>query len=187
MMLTEIRLLTVDDYHRMIEAAVFAPEEHLELLAGQLVNMMPKGKIHTAAVKRAERLLDHLLGELVLIRLQDPIELRDYSEPEPDIAVVALDPQFYEDHHPQPSEIYLLIEVADSSLKRDCETKAQIYAQSGIEDYWALDVRNRQLHIFRTPTTNGYVQHRILSDAESIALLAFPHVTILVADMLRSP
>ncbi|MCC3407795.1 MAG: Uma2 family endonuclease [Microcoleus sp. PH2017_10_PVI_O_A] len=185
MTLLDLRLLTVQEYDRMTEIGIFDEDERVELLAGQIVKMAAKGTAHGAAVKRTEKLLENRLGERVLVRLQDPVRLDNYSEPEPDISVVIPDPLYYEDHHPTPSEIYLIVEVADTTLRTDCGIKAKIYAESGIADYWVLDVNNRQLHVFREPSQDGYQSRVILADDASISLLRFPDRSFFVREMLR--
>ena len=209
MFVTDIRLLSVQDYHRMVEARVLAPDERVELISGQLYKMAAKGTAHSAAVTRIERVLKARLSDRVLLRFQDPIALDDYSEPEPDIAVVKVDPLDYEEHHPTPTEVYLLIEVADTTLrlrsgvalslpkgdtlKRDRELKAPAYAQSGIQDYWILDVNQRQLYVFRSPTVSpepcrratGYTNEFVLSDSDVISPLTFLDCQIAVVEMLR--
>ena len=149
MTLLEICLFTVQEYHQMIENGILDEDERVELLAGQIVKIAAKGTAHSAAVKRTERLLENRLGNQVLVRLQDPVKLNDHSEPEPDISIVIPDPLYYEDHHPNPSEIYLIIEFSDITVRKDCGIKATLYAQSGIIEYWVLDVSDRQLHVFR--------------------------------------
>jgi Uma2 family endonuclease len=185
MTLLDIRLLTVQEYHRMAEIGIIDEDERVELLAGQIVKMAAKGTAHSAAVTRTDKLLNNRLGQRILVRLQDPVRLNDYSEPEPDIAVVIPDPLYYEDHHPSPSEIYLIIEVADTTLRTDCGIKATIYAQFGIADYWVLDVNNRQLHVFRDPSQDGYQSRVILGDDGSISPLQFPDISFMVGEMLR--
>jgi Uma2 family endonuclease len=186
MTLLDIRLLTVQEYHRMAEIGILDEDERVELLAGQIVKMAAKGTAHGAAIARTKILLDNRLGEEIFVRLQDPVLLNNYSEPEPDISVVIPDPLYYEDHHPTPSEIYLIIEVADTTLRTDCGIKATtIYAQSGIADYWVLDVNNRQLHVFREPSQDGYQSRVILGDDGSISPLQFPDFSFMVRDMLR--
>lgn len=183
-MLLDVRLFTVQDYHRMAETGILDPDERVELLAGQIVKMTAKGTSHSAATTRTEKLLEARLGERVLVRVQEPVHLSDFSEPEPDIAVVIFDPLYYEDHHPAPSEVYLIIEVADTSLTRDTEFKARLYSQAGITDYWVLDVNARQLYVFREPSQNGYQSELILAETRTISPLAFPNVTITVSEML---
>jgi Uma2 family endonuclease len=186
MVVADLRLFSVHDYHQMVEAGVLAPDERVELIAGQLYKMAAKGTAHSAAVTRIERVLKVRLGNRVLLRFQDPIQLNDYSEPEPDVAVVKVDPLDYEDHHPTPSEVYWLIEVADSTLKRDRELKAPAYAQSGIQDYWILDVNQRQLYVFRSPAATGYATEMVLSEADVISPLMFSDCQITVGELLRS-
>ena len=185
MTLLDIRLLTVQEYHRMAEIGILNEGERVELLAGQIVKMAAKGTAHSASVTRTEKLVNNRLGNRVLVRLQDPVRLNDNSEPEPDIALVVPDPLYYEDHHPTPSEVYLIIEVADRTLKTDLGIKATIYALSGIADYWVLDVNNRQLHVFREPSQDGYQSIAVLGDDGSISPLQFPDISFMVGEMLR--
>jgi Uma2 family endonuclease len=179
-----LRLWTVEDYHQMAAAGIFHPEERVELIAGQIIRMSAKGTAHTAAVRRTANVLRNLLFNQAEVYTQDPIQLNDFSEPEPDVAVVRLDPLDYADHHPTPSEVYLIIEVADSSFKYDRETKAKVYAKSGIADYWVLDVIDRKLHVFREPTQEGYQTEVIFSEEARVSPLQFPDVAITLQDML---
>jgi Uma2 family endonuclease len=180
----QLRLWTVEEYHKMAEVGIFDPEERVELLEGKIIWMIAKGTAHRSAVGRTDRLLQNRLKNLALICVQDPVKLNERSEPEPDIAVVKVDPLDYADHHPTPTEVYLIIEVADSSLKLDCETKAKAYSQAGIADYWVLDVVTRQLHVFREPTPQGYQSKVILAEDAAITPLAFPDLPIMVLEML---
>lgn len=181
-----VRRLSVQDYHQMAESGILQPDERIELLEGQIIQMAAKGTAHSAAVTRIERLLRNRLGERVLLRFQDPVRLNDYSEPEPDVAVVQPNTLFYEDHHPIPSEVFLLIEVSDTTLKFDREVKSPAYARSGIAEYWVLDVKARKLHVYRVPGADGYQSEAILSEELTVAPLAFPDCVITVREMLRS-
>jgi Uma2 family endonuclease len=190
----EIRRLSVQDYHRMVEAGILAPDERVELIEGQLYRMAAKGTFHSAAITRIKRLLEARLGNRVLLRFQDPVRLSDDSEPEPDVAVVRPDPFDYEDHHPTPEEIYLLIEVSDRTLKRDKELKAPAYARSAlrssaslslIREYWILDVNARQLYVFREPGAEGYASSVVLAESDLVAPLEFPDCQVSVEDLLR--
>lgn len=183
-MLAEIRLIHVNEYHQMAEAGILDSDERVELIDGQIYNMAAKGTAHSAAIVRTDRILRELLGTRALIRLQDPIRLNDYSEPEPDVAIVQIDPLDYADHHPTVSEVFLVIEVADTTLRRDCQFKANVYARAGIADYWVVDVTARQLYVFRAPQPDGYQNQLVLLDDGTIAPLHFPEVTIAVANLL---
>ena len=180
----QLRLWTVDEYHRMAEVGIFEPSERVELLEGKIICILTKGISHRSAVGRTNKLLQNRLGNQAWIAVQDPVKLNERSEPEPDIAVVKIDPLDYADHHPTPTEIYLIIEVADSSLKLDTEIKAKAYSQAGIKDYWVLDVVKRELIVFRNPTTEGYQNQEIITEHQNISPLDFPDLEIVVSQML---
>jgi Uma2 family endonuclease len=179
-----LKCWTVQEYHRMAELGLLDQAERTELIGGQVILMAAKGTPHVVALSLTANLLRDRLGTRALIRTQDPIQLDDYSEPEPDLAVVQGVILDYLDHHPQPVEVYWVIEVADSTLKTDCGVKDKVYAQSGLTEYWVLDVTGRQLHVFREPTPTGYAQHDILTESANITPLAFPDVSLAVAAML---
>jgi Uma2 family endonuclease len=188
MLITEapftLRKWTVEEYHKLGEIGFFNPEERVELIEGNIIQMSAKGTAHTSATRRTANALRDLLGNRVDVYYKSPIALDDNSEPEPDITLVIIDPLDYATHHPTPSEIYLIIEVADSSLTYDREVKAKIYARSGIADYWVLNVNDRQLHVFREPAENGYQSELILGENGSISPLHFPAVNIAIPEML---
>ncbi len=168
----------------MVEVGILTPDERVELIAGQLYHMAAKGTAHSAAMTRIARVLSQVLGEQALLRFQDPVQLNNNSEPEPDIAVVALNPRDYEDHHPNPDEIHLLIEVSDRTFKRDQTLKARVYAQSNITDYWIWDVSDQQLWVLRHPSPTGYQQEITLSAEDTISPIAFPKCIISFASFL---
>lgn len=181
----DIRPINVAEYHCMAEAGVFHPEERVELIAGQLVKMAAKGTAHTVTLRRINRLFTRFSLQIeVMVQIQDPIVLDDYSEPEPDLALLRVDPREYIDAHPTAADTYLVIEVADSSLKYDSETKGKLYAQSNIADYWVLDVVKRKLYVFRQPTNQGYQSEVILTEDASVSPLQFPDLTISIQEML---
>lgn len=175
---------TVDDYHRMSELEILSPTEHTELINGEIVVMAAKGTAHASAVLLTHQLLTKLLNWQLFVRCEAPICLNDRSEPEPDIAVVQLDPLAYSTRHPTPEDVLLLIEVASSSLQYDLEVKAPLYAAAGIADYWILDVIERELHVFRQPVGNRYQSHSVLAAALSITPIAFADLEIQISHML---
>jgi Uma2 family endonuclease len=180
----QLRLWTVEEYHRMAEAGIFAPDERVELLEGKILCKSAKSTAHRSTTGRIDYLLKKRLEKIALICVQDPVKLNDRSEPEPDLSVVKIDPLDYADHHPTPSEVYLIIEVADSSLKFDCEIKAKTYSLAGIKDYWVLDVVKRELYIFRNPTQTGYESQVIVGENETVSPLEFPDLQIRLSEML---
>jgi Uma2 family endonuclease len=185
MLAAELRSLTVQDYHRMVESGILAADERVELIDGQLFKIAAKGTAHSAAATRIERTLSQRLGDRVLLRFQAPIQLNDLSEPEPDVAIVKLNPLDYEDHHPTPAEIFWLIEVADTTLKRDRELKAPAYGRSQLQEYWILDLQERHLFVFQEPIATGYTSEQVLSEQEAIAPLAVSDCPINIQEFLR--
>jgi Uma2 family endonuclease len=181
---TSLKRWTVEDYHRMSELGILNPNERTELIAGHITLMAAKGTAHVTSLHLLANALRDLLGDTALVRTQDPIRLDDFSEPEPDLAIARGTIFDYADHHPHPNDIYLLVEVADSTLKQDCEVKDKLYAQANIIEYWVLDLKNRQLHIFRNPTPTGYTSHLILTEPHQVSPLAFPALTITLASIL---
>lgn len=181
---TSLKRWTVQDYRRMSELGILDPNERTELIAGHITLMAAKGTPHVLSLHLLANALRDLLSDTALVRTQDPIQLDDFSEPEPDLAIVKGTILDYADHHPRPSDVYLVVEVADSTLKQDCEIKDKLYAQAKIADYWVVDLKNRQLHVFRDPTPTGYTSHLILTEPHQVSPLAFPALTITLASIL---
>ena len=176
---------TVKEYRQMSELGILDTDDRTELIEGQILVMAAKGTPHVLGLRLLAVVFDTLLAnQLFFVSTQDPIQLNDFSEPEPDLAIVRGTALDYADRHPDPDDLALVVEVADSTLKYDCEVKDKLYAQSGIEDYWVLDVKNRKLHIFRNPTATGYTSHLILTPPNSIAPLKFPDRSVSLLDIL---
>jgi Uma2 family endonuclease len=176
---------TVEDYHRISSLGILPSDERTELLAGHITLMAAKGTSHVLVTRLLSQALDKLLAEHpCFVSAQDPIQLDDFSEPEPDLAIVEGSILDYVDHHPRPDQTFLVIEVADSTLKQDCEIKDKLYALAGIADYWVVDISNRHLHIFREPTSTGYGSHLILKEPHQVSPLAFPELVLNLTSIL---
>ena len=174
----QIRLWSIADYHQMIESGILDEDDRVELLEGKIVCMSPQKPFHAASVQRSSRLLFKLLGDRAEIRIQLPVILGDDSEPEPDIAVVRFDDNEYSFRHPEAADIYLLIEVADSTIAKDRQQKARIYAKNQVLEYWILDVQKRQVYVFRQPDDGIYGEQIVLSSSDRFAMQSFPDVAI---------
>ena len=174
-----IKRWTVEDYHRLSELGLLNANERTELIAGQIIIMAAKGTPHVTALRMLALQIDEFLNDRPFFAsTQDPIQLDDLSEPEPDLAIVKGDILTYANQHPQPSDICLIVEVADSTLVQDCQVKDKAYAQANINEYWVIDLQNQQLHIFQSPTLQGYSSHLILSQPNQVSPLAFPDLVI---------
>jgi Uma2 family endonuclease len=174
---------TVQDYHRISEMGILIGDR-TELIDGQITIMAAKGTPHVTSLHLLANALRDRLGDLALVRTQDPIHLDDFSEPEPDLAIVQGTILDYVEQHPRPEQIYLVVEVADSTLKQDSQIKDKLYAKAGIADYWVLAPQKRQLLIFRKPTSTGYTEHLILTEPNQASPLAFPDFAIALTSIL---
>lgn len=173
---------SVEDYHQMIDAGILC-DRQVELLAGEIVEMSPESPLHYNKTKRGVEYLATLLTGKADIRFNGPISL-SASEPEPDIAIVRPPESRYDHHHPYAEDIFWLIEVAKSSLKKDLELKLSIYAQAQIQEYWVLDLSQQQLIVFRNPENNTYLSQQIIHQGMIIPL-AFPDMEISVERLLN--
>jgi Uma2 family endonuclease len=126
----------------MYDAGLFR-EERVELLDGEIIAMSPQNNPHASTVARITNLLIPSIGRKFSVRVQLPIHLDEWSEPEPDFAVCVHDPDDYASGHPEPAAILLLIEVADASLAFDRKRKRAAYARAGIPDYWIVNLPDR--------------------------------------------
>jgi Uma2 family endonuclease len=182
---THLKPWTVAEYHRLGELGFLNDCERTELIAGQIWLMVAKGTPHVLTLRLLTTQLTSLLSDRpVFISNQDPILLDDFSEPEPDLAIIKGTIFDYTEHHPQPSDIYLVVEVADSTLKQDCEIKDKLYARANILEYWVVDLKNRQINIFRHPTPMGYTDRVILSEPNEFSPQAFPNLILSLTDIL---
>ncbi len=143
-------------YNQLVEAGILSPEDRVELLDGQIVFMSPSKSRHAGFIDRLNNFLSPLLGKDYIIRVQNPVWLDEYSEPEPDIAVLNFKSSFYTDQHPQPEDIVLVVEISDTSLARDREIKIPLYARAGIPEYWIVNLIDNRVEQYTEPSENGY-------------------------------
>lgn len=175
---------TVDDYHRMVEAGILTADDRVELLDGEIIKMSPIGVPHASCVRRLEALAHRLLGDRAVISVQNPVQLGDYGEPEPDLAVLRPRADFYAERHPQPQDILLLIEVADSSLAKDRGAKLPLYAREGIAEAWLVDLDGEALERHTNPTEEGYGLILRARRGETVASTVLPELAFPVAAVL---
>ena len=175
------RKFNVNEYHKMAETGILTPEDRVELIKGEILAMSPIGRKHAATVKRLNNFLTYQLQNLAIISVQDPIQLNNLSEPQPDVVLLKPCSDFYESKIPEPEDIYLLIEVADSTIKYDQEVKLPLYAQSNISEVWIADLNNKTLEVYRQPQDKTYLEQQ--KNVKSISPLAFPQITLTINDI----
>ena len=176
-----------EEYDRLIAGGMFHPEERLELIEGEIVQMSPQGSQHATGVTLVENTLRTVFGKNYVVRVQMPLAISSGSEPEPDIAIVTGAPRDYCKEHPTTAE--LVIEIADTTLTYDRTKKTAMYAQAGIQEYWILNLLDRQLEVYRQPqslpsSTFPYQKHEVKTSSETIRPLRRHQKTILIADLL---
>ena len=174
---------TIDEYHRLIELGFLQEGDRIELIRGELIQMVAKGTPHTVCGSILCRQLDRLLGDRAVIRGQDPITLPNQSEPEPDVAIARGKDEDYLAHHPYPEDIFLVIEISDSTLDFDQTTKLEIYAEAKISDYWIVNLNVRQLERYSQPYQNAqgkfnYLSKQISLPHQSVAIPGFADVLL---------
>ncbi|MBD2678439.1 MULTISPECIES: Uma2 family endonuclease [Nostoc] len=183
MSLTTAKRFTIAEYHRLAELGFFKENDRVELINGEIIQMSAKGKPHSVCGTRLERELYKLVGDRATLRGQQPITLSNYSEPEPDRVIAKNRDDDYLANHPSPSDILLLIEIADSSLKYDQEEKLHIYAEAGIFDYWIFNLVDNYLECYSEPYQDlqgkfGYRRKFIYLQNESVHMPYFPDLIL---------
>ena len=149
---------SVDEYHRMAETGILKPDERVELIEGEIIDMPPIGTDHSAVVKRLNAMFMRNIGTTAIVSVQDPIRLAPNSEPQPDIALLRYREDFYCHAHPGPADILLLIEVADTSLRFDQEIKLPLYARHGVPEVWIVDLGRQRIEVYRRPLAGRYLE-----------------------------
>ncbi|MCC5639750.1 Uma2 family endonuclease [Nostoc sp. CHAB 5844] len=178
---------SIDEYHRLIELGFLQEGDRIELIRGELIQMVAKGTPHTVCGSILCRQLDRLLGDRAVIRGQDPITLPNQSEPQPDVAIARGIDEDYLAHHPYPEDIFLVIEISDKTLDYDQTTKLEIYAEARISDYWIVNLNARQLERYTQPYQNAQGKFNYLSKQISLAhqSVAIPGFENAVLDLSR--
>src|SRR5438045_2149883 len=146
--------------------------------------MAPIGSRHAASVTSQQNTFVRQLGDRAIVRVQQPVTIVPESEPEPDLTIVLPRADGYRSGHPGPEDIVLIIEVADTSLAYDRDTKLPCYAGAGIPEAWLWDLNANQLHIYTDPGPEGYLSHQVLAPGETASPQAFPDVRIAISDVL---
>jgi Uma2 family endonuclease len=184
MISTQIRPLTNSEYHQMIKNGIIGAGERVELILGQIFTMAAKGTRHTVATTKLLKIILELVADRAVVRCQDPITLPNNSEPEPDIVIARLRSDDYLDSHPEPADLVLVIEVADTTIKFDRETKAPLYAAAQVQEYWIVNLMDDRLEIYRQPENNIYTSIEILTPPRSISLPQLTDAVLYISDCL---
>lgn len=177
---------SLDQYERMIDAGILTERDRCELIRGEIVEKMTIGEPHAACVTRLAHRFYAVGHERAIVSVQNPVVL-DSSRPEPDLALLRPRDDFYSASSPRAPDILLLIEVADSSLADDRTVKLSLYAESGVREYWIVNLNDNCIEVFRDPQPNGtYTDARVLHPGETLSILALQEVLIPVDHVFNS-
>jgi Uma2 family endonuclease len=175
---------TVAEFERMGEAGVFTKDARLELIEGEIIEMSPIGSRHAACVSFLNRFLNRTVGDIALVSVQNPVRLNDFSEPEPDIALLRLRDDFYRDAHPTPADVLLIIKVADTTLAYDRQVKAPLYAKAGVAEVWIINLTEEQIEVYADPAGGTYQTAINFRRGEEARSHTIANLAVSVADVL---
>jgi Uma2 family endonuclease len=174
--------LTVDDYYRMGETGVLAQDARVELINGEIIDMVPPGSRHAAYVTLLTQAFSLAVGKSALVSVQSPLRLNRYSEPQPDLMLLRPRDDFYSKAHPGPADALLVVEVSESSLRYDRQIKMPLYASHEIAEFWLIDLTAMELHVCRRPEHGSYGHVAVMSPANLTSLTTATGLTV---DLIR--
>jgi len=176
---------SVEDYYRMGEMGVLAPDAQVELLDGEIFDLPPPSPPHSSVTMRLNRFFGQPPRDCWLVSVRNPVHLDDYSEPRPDVMLLKPLPDFYRTRHPGPTDVFLLIEVAASSLASDRGRKLPAYGRAGISEFWMVNLEDETIEVYREPHLAGYASTTLVRPGEKARPLALPDVAVDVAELLK--
>lgn len=176
------RLFNVEEYHRILEAGILGDDERLELLEGVIVVMTTQNPPHASAIQRLNKWLVRQLDDSFAVLPQLPVTLGDRSEPVPDLAVVRAQDITRKN---LPKSALLVIEVADTSLRKDRGLKVALYARFGIPEYWIVNVQNSTVEVYRDPDPDAGRYRAVLTHGKeaTVSAVSVPGVTISLLEL----
>jgi len=175
--------ITTNRYQMMVAAGVLTKYDRIELIEGDMLDMAPIGLKHSALTSRLNELLVLAAARSATIVVGGPVNLGEYSEPQPDLMLLKRRADFYSGKIPEAADVLLLIEVSDSSLAFDQSIKLNLYARFGISEYWVVDVEGRRIVTYREPSAKGYLRQSEFAAAATVVPQAFPGINIAVGEL----
>ncbi len=178
------RRFTVAEYYAMADAGILSENDRVELLDGDIIVMPPIGDWHAARVNLFTNVLPPRLEGRAIVSVQNPTRLDDVSEPQPDVMLLRWRDDFYAGGHPEPADVLLLIEVSDSTIDYDRNTKLPQYARAGIPEVWIVNRPARRVEGYSEPSDSGYSTVRYAGSGDCIAPQAFPDIVLEVSRII---
>jgi Uma2 family endonuclease len=175
---------TIAEHERLYETGILGPEVYTELIHGIVLNLISTSPPHAACINRLARDWVLSLQKRAIVSVKNPLNLGKDSQPQPDLVLLQRADDFYASDGPKPTNVLLLIEVADFTAKFDREVKGPLYARSGIGEFWLVDLEHRKLEVYRDPSPEGYQTKFTLTATDQAACLAFPEELIALSEIL---
>jgi hypothetical protein len=172
---------SAEEYHKLGEVGILGEDDRIELLDGELTLMSPIGSPHFATVNALNMLFVQRLSGRCIVSPQNPVRLGPYSEPQPDVTLLKKVPHGYKEQLPAPDEVYLVVEVADSSLYHD-RNKLKLYARAGIPEVWIVNLSQRRVEVYRQPAGERFADEQMFERGPFVA--AFADVSFTVEEIL---
>lgn len=176
---------TTSEYDAMTLAGVFGEDDRVELIEGEIIEMSPIGSDHAGIVNRLTWLLIQRLGDRAIVATQNPIRIGEHSEPQPDVVVAKFRKDFYRSSHPTPSDVLLVVEIADATLAIDRDVKVPLYASAGIAEVWLINLEASSIEVYSKPEDGIHREKRIARGGETLTLSAFSNVAFNVREILN--
>ncbi len=178
------RWFSVGDYYQMAEVGILTEDDRVELIEGEVLEMSPIGSRHAACVKRLNTLLNQQVGHTAIVSVQDPIYIDDFSEPQPNVALLWPRADFYAEEHPRSSDVLLVIEVADTSVELDRNKKLPLYARTGISEMVIVVLPEEMIEMHAEPVDGRYQQVRVLRRGDDLESDTISHLKLSVDAIL---
>jgi Uma2 family endonuclease len=176
--------ITTDRYQMMVATGVLTKYDRIELIDGEMFDMAPIGTQHSAITSRLNELFVLAVSRSATVVVGGPVNLGEFSEPQPDLMLLRRREDFYSTRIPEAADVLLLIEVSDSSLSYDQGVKLRLYARHGVAEYWVVDVEGRSVVSYRDPSDKGYDSKQEFEATDTLTPQAFPRLRITVGDIV---
>ncbi len=164
----------------MVKAGILREDDRVELIAGEVLEMSPIGTRHAACIDRLNALLNREVGANGIVRVQSPILLDDYSESQPDLALLRVRDDYYMYGHPTPQDVLLVVEVGDSSMAYDHDVKLPLYAEAGIREVWLVSIPTERIECYIQPADGGYQTVNTLERGQILTSTVLPNLAVAV-------
>ena len=172
--------------YKMMEVGILPEESGWELIDGEIIHRMTIGGKHAGTIKKLNKILTKMVGEQSIISVQDPIQIDDHNEPEPNIALLKPREDFYVESHPTPEDVLLLNEVSDSTVEFDRKVKKSLYAGAEIAEFWLVNLRENTIEVYSQPKNGTYRLAQILEKGETVKSNAVENLSLEVEEILGS-